>query len=229
MQNLERKLQAVEYLRYLKTKHTYRGLSERFGLPITVLNRYISGKILPGNKKTEIFLRAYNEEFNLEEEIRQNIIFDGDYFDNTKILYNTFLLRRIAEYTKTLFGKVDKVFTSATDGIPLASKVADIFNVDMVYAKQKKEVGVKELLEESYIPSFSGNIMSLYLPKNTIQRGEHVLIVDDVIRSGETQRALINFVKRSEATVHGIFVIIGIKKRGLNLLKNENVKVLIRL
>jgi adenine phosphoribosyltransferase len=229
MQNLERKLQAVEYLRYLKTKHTYRELSERFGLPITVLNRYISGKILPGNKKIEIFLKAYNEEFNLEEEIRQNIIFDGDYFDNTKILYNTFLLRRIAGYTKTLFDNVDKVFTSATDGIPLASKVADIFNVDMVYAKQKKEVGVKELLEESYIPSFSGNIMSLYLPKNTIQRGEHVLIVDDVIRSGETQRALINFVKRSGATVHGIFVIIGIKKRGLNLLKNENVKVLIRL
>jgi len=117
MQNLEKKLRAVEYLRYLKTKHTYRELSEIFGLPITVLNRYISGKILPGNKKTEIFLRAYNEEFNLEEEIKQSIIFDGEYFDNTKILYDTFLLRRIAEYSKTLFDNVDKIFTSATDGL----------------------------------------------------------------------------------------------------------------
>lgn len=229
MQNLEKKLRAVEYLRYLKTKHTYRELSEIFGLPITVLNRYISGKILPGNKKTEIFLRAYNEEFNLEEEIKQSIIFDGEYFDNTKILYDTFLLRRIAEHSKTLFDNVDKIFTSATDGIPLASKVADIFNVDMVYAKQKKEVGVKELLEESYIPSFSGNVMSLYLPKNSIQRGESVLIVDDVIRSGETQRALINFVKRSEAKINGIFAIIAIKKRGLNLLKRENLKFLMSL
>jgi len=229
MQNLEKKLLVVEYLRYLKSKYTYRELSEKFELPITVLNRYISGKILPGNKKIEIFLRSYREEFDLVKEVKQNIIFDGDYFDNTKVLYNTFLLKRIAQYTRTLFDSVDKVFTSATDGIPLGGKIADVFNVDMVYAKQKKEVGVKEWLEESYIPSFSGNIMSLYLPKNSIQKGESVLIVDDVIRSGETQRALINFVKRSNAVINGIFAIIAIKKRGLNLLKNENLKVLVKL
>jgi adenine phosphoribosyltransferase len=229
MKNLEQKLHAVEYLRYLKRSHTYRELSERFDLPITVLNRYITGRNLPGTKKMHLFLDAYANDFDLKKEIRDSITFNGKYFDNTQILYNTFLLKRIARYCKSLFERIDKVFTSATDGIPLASKVADIFDVDMVYAKQKKEVGVKKLLEESYIPSSSGNIISLYLPHDAIERGERILIVDDVIRSGETQRALIHLVKRSEATVEGIFVIIAVKKRGLNLLKDENLHVLVHI
>ncbi|MEA1993650.1 MAG: phosphoribosyltransferase family protein [Euryarchaeota archaeon] len=229
MKNLEKKLQAVEYLRYLKEDHTYREISEKFGLPITVLNRYISGRNLPGNEKMKLFLRSYNEDFDLKEEVRGHLVFNGEYFDNTRLLYNTFLLRRVARYCTMLFEGVDKVFTSAIDGIPLAGKIADAYNVNMVFAKQKKEVGVKKFLEESYIPSSSGNIISLYLPKNAIRRREDVLIVDDVIRSGETQRALINLVKRSGARVCGIFVIIAVKKEGLRMIKDENLKVLIEL
>ncbi len=229
MKDLQRKLQAVEYLRYLKQSHTYRELSERFGLPITVLSRYISGTTLPAEKNMGAILTMYRNDFNLEKEVEKNIVFHGDYFDNTRVLYNTFLLRRIAQHCRTLFGDVDKIFTSAADGIPLASRVADVFKVDMVYAKQKKEVGVKELLEESYIPSSSGNVLSLYLPKNAIRRGEDILIVDDVIRSGETQRAMIDFVTRNNARVHGIFTIIAVKKSGLSLLEDEHVEVLIQL
>jgi len=52
--------------------------------------------------------------------------------------------------------------------------------------------------------------MALYIPKGAIKRGDSVLIVDDIIRSGETQRALINLVTKSKAEVAGIFALIAV-------------------
>jgi adenine phosphoribosyltransferase len=98
--------------------------------------------------------------------------------------------------------------TAAVDGIPMATLVANILNVDLVIAKKEKEVGVENFLEEVYIPKDSAVMMSFYIPKKAIKRGDSVLIVDDVIRSGETQRALINLVEKAKAEVAGIFSII---------------------
>ena len=51
-------------------------------------------------------------------------------------------------------------------------------------------------------------MMALYVPKGIVKKGDSVLIVDDVIRTGETQRALINLVGRAKAEVTGIFALI---------------------
>ncbi|MHA1334071.1 MAG: phosphoribosyltransferase family protein, partial [Candidatus Odinarchaeia archaeon] len=82
--------------------------------------------------------------------------------------------------------------------------------VNLVIAKKTREVGVAEFLEESYIPSSSGVMMSLYIPKNAIRPNCHILIVDDVIRSGETQSALMNLVKKAGAKVEGIVILVSI-------------------
>jgi adenine/guanine phosphoribosyltransferase-like PRPP-binding protein len=106
--------------------------------------------------------------------------------------------------------RITKVLTAAVDGIPLATIVAEALGVNLVIAKNSKEIGVRTFHEESYIPGDSALIMSLYIPRDLIRRGDSVLIVDDVVKTGETHRALVNLVAKARAEVAGIFVLIAV-------------------
>ena len=52
--------------------------------------------------------------------------------------------------------------------------------------------------------------MTLYIPKEIIKKRDSVLIVDDMIKSGETQEALVNLVKKAKAEVSGVFSLIAV-------------------
>lgn len=205
------RIRSVEYLKMLKREHTYAELSRMFDLPTTVLNRYIMGKVLPNEERALEFISFFRKRYSVQEEIKNRIKYDKEgYFDNSTILYDTLLLKEIAEQVAERFPRAEKILTSETDGIPVACSIAVRLSVDAVYARKNKEVGITDYIEETYVPSSSGNLMSLYLPKNAIQKGEKILIVDDVIRSGETQNALIKLAERSGASIYGVFVIISI-------------------
>jgi adenine phosphoribosyltransferase len=88
--------------------------------------------------------------------------------------------------------------------------VANSLGVNLVIAKRNKEVGVPAFLEETYVLSNSGVTMTLYVPKNVFKRRDSVLIVDDMIKTGETQAALINLVQKARAEVSGIYSLIAI-------------------
>lgn len=218
VKSMKLRIRSVEYLKMLKKEHTYAELSRIFDLPATVLNRYIMGKVLPNEERAKEFISYFRERYSIQEEIKKRIKCDKDgYFDNSTILYDTLLLREIAEHAVDRFPEPEKILTSETDGLPVAYSIALQLGVDAVYARKSKEVGITDYVEETYVPSSSGNLMSLYLPKNAIQKNENVLIVDDVLRSGETQRAMIKLAERSGASIYGIFVVISIGDGALEL------------
>ena len=168
------------------------------------------------------FIAFYESHFKLEDEILKRINFDEyGYFDNSSILYDTQLLNSIATRALERFENVNKVLTSETDGIPIACHVAQAFDVDMVFTRKEKEVGRLDYVEETYIPSSMGKLMSLYLPKRSVKKGERLLIVDDVIRSGETQRALLRLAKKMNAEIAGLFGVVSIGEKGTKALENE--------
>jgi adenine/guanine phosphoribosyltransferase-like PRPP-binding protein len=105
---------------------------------------------------------------------------------------------------------VTKVLTAAVDGIPLATMVANALGVDLIIAKRNKEVGVPAFLEETYVLRDSGVTMTLYVPKDAFKRRDSVLVVDDMIKTGETQAALINLVKKARAEVSGVYSLIAV-------------------
>lgn len=228
VESMKLRIRSIEYLRMLKREHTYAKLSEMLGLPATVLNRYIMGKVLPNEERAREFIAHFREYYNLEQEIRKRIHCDREgYFDNSTILYDTLLLMEIAEQVAERFQEAEKILTSETDGIPVACSIAGRLGVDAVYARKSREVGVTDYIEETYVPSSSGNLMSLYLPKNAIQKNEKVLIADDVLRSGETQRALIDLAEKSGASICGIFMVISVGDP--DLVKGENFFSLVNL
>ena len=213
LKSVQEKLRLVRILRLLKKSHTYEELSKITGLPITVLNRYVRGKVLPSTERTRELLELLRPYVNIEEEVRKRIKFDEHgFFDNMPVLSDTALMSIIAEEIAGRYMEVnvDKVLTAATDGIPLAVHVARELNVDVVYAKKKKEVGVEKFYEVSYVPSASGSVTTLYLPHWALRKGEKVLIVDDVIRSGETQKALLEMCRQAGAKPVGMFFLVSV-------------------
>jgi adenine/guanine phosphoribosyltransferase-like PRPP-binding protein len=215
VESMKLRIRSVEYLKMLKKEHTYAELTRMMNLPTTVLNRYIMGNVLPSEERARELIAFFRKEYSLQNEIKKRIKFDSEgYFDNSSILYDTLLLKDISAHVAEKFPETGKVLTSETDGIPIACSIAHTLGVDAIYARKHREVGITSYIEETYVPSSSGKLMSLYLPKEALGKSQKVLIVDDVLRSGETQRALIKLAEHSGARVYGLFVIVCIGDGG---------------
>jgi len=211
--DLKYKLMTIELLNLAKNYYTYRELAQIIGLPETVLSRYVKGHVLPTIDRAQSINKTLQKVLRLESELQQRIKFDElGYFDNTGIISDTLLMERAVQYAINKFAgrRVTKILTAAVDGIPLATLVAHRLGVGLVLAKKTREVGVREFIEEVYIPAKTAMMMSLYVPRDALKKGDCILIVDDIIDSGETQRALIRIAQKAKAEVTGIYALISI-------------------
>jgi len=223
-EDLKLRLMTIELLRTAKYKRniTYRELSSKTGLPVTVLSRYAKGHVLPNTARAKQLWKVLTRLVGLEREMRNRIRFNDDgYFDNTEIIGDFNILQQAANHALANFAgkRVTKVLTAAVDGIPVATMVGSALGVNMVIAKRGKEVGVKTFLEETYALRDSGVTMTLYIPKESIRKRDSVLIVDDMIKTGETQAALINLVRKAKAEISGVFSLISVGDKWKETLK----------
>jgi adenine/guanine phosphoribosyltransferase-like PRPP-binding protein len=227
-EDLKLRLMTIELLRTAKYKKniTYRELSSKTGLPVTVLSRYAKGHVLPNTTRAKQLWRVLNKIVGLETELRSRIKFDDTgYFDNTEIIGDFNILQQAANYALANFAgkRVTKVITAAVDGVPLATMVANSLGVNLIVAKRNKEVGVKAFLEETYIlGKDSGVTVTLYIPKDAVKKRDSVLVVDDMIKSGETQEALVTLVRKAKAEISGVFSLIAVGDEWKKRLKFGN-------
>ena len=224
-EDLKLRLMTIELLRTAKYRRniTYRELASKTGLPVTVLSRYAKGHVLPNTARAKQLWRVLTKLVGLESELRGRIKFDEDgYFDNTEIIGDFNILQQAANHALANFAgkRVTKILTAATDGIPLATMVSNSLGVNLVVAKRSKEVGVKAFLEETYIlGKDSGVTLTLYIPKEIIKKRDSVLIVDDMMKTGETQVALVNLVKKAKAEISGVFTLVAVGEEWKKRLK----------
>ena len=203
----------IEMLNLAKSYYTYRELSQLIGLPETVLSRYVKGHVLPTIERAESMNKILQKVLRLDAELQKRIKFDEyGYFDNTRIIGDTLFLERAVQYAMNKFAgkRITKIVTAAVDGIPLATLLAHRLGVKLVIAKREREVGVREFIEGIYIPSKTAVMMSLYIPRGALKKGDCILIVDDVIDKGEIQKALIKMAERAKAEITGIYAMVAI-------------------
>ncbi|HVP26433.1 MAG TPA: phosphoribosyltransferase family protein [Candidatus Bathyarchaeia archaeon] len=222
--DLKLRLMTIELLRTAKYKRniTYRELASKTGLPVTVLSRYAKGHVLPNTARAKQLWKVLTKLVGLETELRGRIKFDEDgYFDNTDIVGDFNILQQAANGALANFAgkRVTKVLSAAVDGVPLATMVANALGVNLVVAKKNKEVGVKAFLEETFALRDSGVTMTLYIPKESIKKRDSVLIVDDMVKTGETQAALLNLVRKAKAEISGVFSLIAVGEEWKRKLK----------
>jgi len=206
--DVKTRVSSVELLATLKRSYSYRELSSILGLSAPILSRYVRGHVLPSASRSEKFIATFRERL-LRKIVTDlvSITADGSY-DISGVTSNVGLLRQVAKvvYSEFSLVPVEKVLTMEVDGIPLAVEVAGEFNVNLAVARAEKDLGVEEFFEQKVVYSPS-SVKYLYLPKNAIKKGEHILIVDDMVRSGTTIEALARLAERARAKIVGIFTI----------------------
>ncbi|WP_137286641.1 phosphoribosyltransferase family protein [Halorussus salinisoli] len=215
-------LQAVAVLRMLKETRTYDELAEVTGLPAGDLNRYVNGHVLPSvDRARDIVGGVGRDELAAELEARIRVDDEG-YVDNSGVVFDQSFLDLVAPVAAEAFDfdRPDVVLTAATDGITLGAAMAGYFDARVAYAKKSKETAVEEFIESRQRLQ-SGIELTYYLPASAIGSGETVLVVDDLIRSGETQELLLDIVDRADATVSGVFALIAAGDEGLDRAKGR--------
>jgi len=234
-EDLKFRLATVEMLRTAKRQYTYRELANKTELPVTVLSRYAKGHVLPNIERARRLWKALSKIVGLETEFQKRMKFNSEgYFDNTGIIGDMTLLRQAANHALAKFAgkRITKVLTAAVDGVPLATMVANALGVNLVIAKNTKEVGVPSFLEETYVLNDSGFTMTLYVPKDAIKRRDSVLVVDDIVKSGDTQFALLNLINKAKAEVSGMYAMVAIGNSWQERMRIPNdcqVEIILRL
>lgn len=206
--DVKTRISSVELLATLKKSYSYKELSAALNLSAPILSRYVRGHVLPSATRSENFIATFREkllEKMIMDEVR--VTQDGSY-DISAIVSNVGLLRQIAKvvYSEYSLVSVDKVMTMEVDGIPLAVEVAGEFNVNVAVVRDERDLGIEEFLEQKavYNPS---TVKYLYLPRSALRKGEHVLIVDDMVRSGVTIEALVRMAEKAKTKIVGVFSI----------------------
>ena len=228
---MKTRLSSIDILRLIKENRSYEDLSSLLGLSAPILSRYINGHVFPSLERSKKIIEAFKEQ--VIDLIKERIKFEDErIFDHSAVLYNPSLLDKISKLAFYEFGsiKVDKVLTVETDGIPLAVQVGREFGVNFVVAKNRKEMGIKDFIEVKRVFS-SGAYSYLFVPRGSIEQNEHVLIVDDAVRTGFTLETLLELCKKCGAEPVGIFAIICFEDT-LNRLRqklNCPIKVLVRI
>ncbi len=209
-------LRAVDVLCMLKETRTYDELEAKTGLPAGDLNRYVNGHVLPGTDRARAVVEDLGREA-IAEELEARIQVDGEgYVDNSGVVFDQPFLNLAAPVVADSFGfdRPDVVLTAATDGITLAASLASYYGTRCAYAKKRKETAVEEFIEARERLD-SGIEITYYLPESSIGEGESVLVVDDLIRSGETQELLLDIVETADANVAGVFALIAAGDDGI--------------
>ncbi|MCY4729838.1 hypothetical protein KY092_04610 [Natronomonas gomsonensis] len=210
-------LRAVDVLRTLKETRTYEELAAETGLPAGDLNRYVNGHVLPSEARAREVVEGVGSELLASELDARIVVDDEGYVDNSRVVFDQSLLSLVPPVAvETLdIEPPDAVLTAATDGITLAAAMARYFGSRCAYAKKSRETAVEEFIEARQRLS-SGIEIDYYLPANAIASGESVLVVDDLIRSGETQELLLDIAASAGADVAGVFALIAVGDEGID-------------
>ena len=211
--DVKMRISSVELLATLKKNYSYKELSSALDLSPPILSRYVRGHVLPSAARSEKFIATFREKLLRKmvlDEVRVSA--DGS-FDISSVVSNVGLLRQIAKvvYSEFSLVSVDRVVTMEVDGVPLATEVAGEFNVSLAVARDERDLGVQEFLEQKAVYSPS-TVKYLYLAKSAFRKGDHVLIVDDMVRSGTTIEALAILAERMRAKIVGIFAIASVEQ-----------------
>jgi adenine phosphoribosyltransferase len=211
--DVKTRVSSVELLATLKRSYSYKELSSVLGLSPPILSRYVRGHVLPSAARSEKFIATFREKLLRKMVLDEvKVSADGSY-DISSVVSNVGLLRQIAKVVYSEFSliPVDRVVTMEVDGVSIATEVAGEFNVGLAVARDERDLGVQEFLEQKAVYSPS-TVKYLYLAKSALKKGDHVLIVDDLVRSGTTVEALTVLVERMRAKIVGVFAIASVEQ-----------------
>ncbi len=103
----------------------------------------------------------------------------------------------------------DRILTAEISGIAPALMTGIELGVPVVYARKKRPITMSGPIYIETAPSHTkGGVVELMVSGEFLKAGEHVLIIDDFLASGETLKAMARLVEDAEATLIGVGVVV---------------------
>lgn len=156
------------------------------------------------------------EEMNL---LQKKILSDGVIKPGNVLKVDSFLNHQIdvpfiselgKEFYK-LFGdrKVDKILTIEASCIGIACLTAVYFGVPVVFAKKSAGSNMDKEVYATEVKSFTHNkVNHVVVSKKYLNKGEHILIMDDFLANGCAVEGLIDLVNQAGGLVEGVGICI---------------------
>jgi adenine phosphoribosyltransferase len=213
------RLKATSLLRIARDRFRYAELSEMTGIDEPTLSRYVHGILVPSVQRARQIVEVLQSRIDLSEKVRSLLEEKITTYPDASSIF----LRNPAvpdwisycAYERYAGMGIETVLSVEDGGVLIAVLVASILKAKLLYASRARGVHVGRVLEEHCWPYRSSNPelvnprlkRVLSLPDGYIQRGDRVLLVDDIVWSGETIRALGRFVVASKAEIAAAFCV----------------------
>lgn len=123
--------------------------------------------------------------------------------------------------------KITKILTIESSGIGIACIAAQYFHVPVVFAKKSQSINLDGEQYVTKIESFTHKrVYDVIVSKKYLNKGDHVLIIDDFLANGCAAAGLIDLVRSAGATIEGIGIAVekGFQEGG-KLLRSKGVRV----
>ncbi len=156
------------------------------------------------------------EELNL---LQKKILKDGVIKPGNVLKVDSFLnhqidvpfISELGKEFKKLFSDrpVDKILTIEASGIGIACLTAIYFGVPVVFAKKSAGSNMDKDVYATEVKSFTHNkVNHVVASKKYLNKGEHILIMDDFLANGCAVEGLIDLVKQAGGIVEGVGICI---------------------
>jgi len=117
-------------------------------------------------------------------------------------------------------GKFDRIVTMEAMGIPLASALSLDMGIPFTIIR-KREYGLPGEVSVSQVTGYSKSKMYI----NGLKKGDTIVIVDDVLSTGGTLRAVLSVFKKMSVNVKGVFIAINKGSHIQEISKEFNVPI----
>lgn len=149
------------------------------------------------------------------------------FYDITSILLKPSVFNLAVENLFNSFSNssIDGIIAVESRGFIFGSPLALKFNVPLILARKKGKLP-RQTISESYSLEYGQE--TIEIQKEDIIEGKRYLLIDDLIATGGTLKAIANLVERSGGVVAGITAVIGLPFLNYDkLLGKYDVKTLI--
>ena len=133
------------------------------------------------------------------------------------------LLKEITKEMKKLMKQCqpfDRIVTMEAMGIPLATALSLEMEIPFTIIR-KREYGLPDEVSVEQVTGYSKSKMFI----NGLKKGDRIVIIDDVLSTGGTLRAVLSVLKQIGVIVKGIFIVIDKGNNAAKIMTESNVTI----
>ncbi|MEW9109443.1 MAG: xanthine phosphoribosyltransferase [Cytobacillus gottheilii] len=171
------------------------------------------------------------------ERLKAKIEAEGKVLSSSVLKVDSFLNHQVDPHLMMDIGKefasrfkdagITKILTIESSGIAPSVMAGLHLNVPIVFARKKKSLTLTEDLITSSVYSFTKQETNeISVSKKFLQSNDTVLIIDDFLANGQAAEGLVEIVKKANAAVAGVGIVIekGFQDGG-KLLREAGIRI----